>query len=130
MVQPWVYDRDAEIGEVLRIARDDGEAMLKSRSCNHAIRHTKGPAGGLTLAIEHAPAFGNGLRHGKNTIREPQRDRHLDEILQLSPSASWRKKRNAPAKLAKGHDAEKLGIFGMALEPRGDFGGRREAQRF
>lgn len=130
LFEPWVYQGDAEGVEVLRIARNDSEAMLKGRGRDHAVRNAKGITGGLPLGIEYAPALSDSLRYGKHALRKPQRDDHLDKMLQLRSSGAGRKKRNAAAKFAEGHDAEELGILALAFQPPRDSGVRPQGEAF
>lgn len=85
---PGIDECDAETGEVLRIARHKRQPMFKGGGRNHTVSNAKRPAGGLPLAIQHAPTLGDGLCNGKNTPRKPQRDRYLDKMLKLRPSGA------------------------------------------
>jgi hypothetical protein len=57
--QPRVYQREAEAFEVFRVARYDGESVLKGCSRNHAVRDAKRKSRKFLLSFQHAPALGD-----------------------------------------------------------------------
>ncbi len=67
---PWVEDREVEAGEVLDIAGDEGEVVLKGCRCDETVGDGQRSADSLTFGRESSPAIRYAQRDGEYTTAE------------------------------------------------------------
>lgn len=67
LVQPWVYERDAETGEVLYIARHQRQVVLKRGRRDHAVRNTRRGAPQLAAGHRERPSVRQWLASPERT---------------------------------------------------------------
>jgi hypothetical protein len=75
--------------------------MLNGGCGNHAVRDAKRLPGILPPGVKDAPTLGDGLRNGKNTLPEQNRDLDFKIVLKLQAAAgTLHQKRCAASKFA------------------------------
>jgi len=89
---PRVQNLDAEIGEVLHVPRHQRKAVLQRRRGDHAVRGIERSSFQLTLAIQQAPAIGDGERDRQDASAKPGQQLVLKPPLQLGTAPASREK--------------------------------------
>jgi hypothetical protein len=102
---PRTEDRDAETGEILHVARNQGQAVFKCGRRNHAIRRTKGPARQLSHPIKPTPSRRNCLRYGQNALRKQKCQMAFERCLQTRPPRGVLHGCKSRFQFADAHDA-------------------------